>query len=280
MEQPKSPISVAEGVTPRRPRGIKFQQADLPKSEKEDRLRALYTKIDTSGETFDTKIATLYDPLFKAPAEYSSEGKIKNHEGYQVQSFIKITGNKLIKVSVYTTVTEERKRDVFEIAKQDVQNEVIYQELAGQLEGAPFSVPEILKFNYYEDDQIITLIEMQYIEGRRSPNHNEIDEVNDFLISHGIHHNDLNVDGNLIDISLFGKNIYNTGNIIVDADGNKWVIDFGSASDVKDKPRGGKTKRLRKSRITRKRKNNRRFFGTKRVHPRILSVNGNPRRRA
>ena len=217
-------------------------------NEAEVPLRAAYAQLNTSGQTFDETIARLYQPTFKADSGYSFTGKIKKHETYHVQSFLQLKEDKLIKVSVYTFEVDDRKDQIFEIGKQAVQNEVIYQELARHLNGAPFSVPEIFRFNYYvSNGNIHTVIEMQYIEPSRSPTKSELKVVHDFLKDHGIYHNDLIIDGTYLEVNTIGEEFYNTGNLIVDSDGKLWVIDFGSASNVKNKPRGGRRK-TRKSR--------------------------------
>jgi hypothetical protein len=245
----------------RRPnRGIKVIADDTP-NPKEERLRESYTRLNTTSQTLDEKLAELYQPTFKVPIA-ALTGTIKRHGLYQVQSSIQIRGDKLIKVSAYTftkdklhesvAATERDHKAVFEIAKQDIQAEVIYQELAGHME-SPFSVPKIFRFNYYDDDDmIITLIEMQYIVSSRPPTIAELKMANDFLAEHGIFHNDLVINGNYLDESTVTKELYNTSNMIVDADGTLWVIDFGAASDVIDKPRGGKRKSRKRKKYRRK----------------------------
>ena len=241
----------------RRSRGIQVVADEPETNPKADRLRESYTRLNRTSQPLDEKIAKLYQPTFKVPIT-ALTGKIKTHYLYRVQSAIQIMEDKLVKVSVYTITNTkfnvpEDETVVLDIAKQDVQREVIYQELAGHIEGAPFSVPKIFRFNCYEEDgKIITLVEMQYIvSGIRRPTIAELKMVNGILTKNGIFHNDLVIDGNYI--GEFGRELYNTGNIIVDADGRLWVIDFGSASDVLDKPRGGRKSRKRKS-FSRKRR--------------------------
>ena len=235
----------------RRPRGIHVIANGPEPNPKEERLRESYTRLNRTSQPLDEKLAELYQPTFKVPIT-ALTGNIKRHYLYRVQSAIQIMEDKLVKVSVYTITNTkfnvpEDETVVLDIAKQDVQSEVIYQELAGHIEGAPFSVPKIFRFNYYEEDgKIITLVEMQYIVSSiRRPTNEELKMVNAFLTQHGIFHNDLVIDGAYI--GEFDGEIYNRGNIIVDADGRLWVIDFGSASDVLDKPRGGRKSRKRKS---------------------------------
>lgn len=79
------------------------------------------------------------------------------------------------------------------------------------------------------------------------PSEKEFRDANDFLISNGIHHNDLIIPSNMIATTFNQLGLpdkINKGNMIKDNKGQLWVIDFGSASHRQSQPRGGKSKRV------------------------------------
>lgn len=238
--------------------------------------------VDEEQETSVLYDNSLYDESFKEnPSNIElNRGILKNHGIYTVESFIETENDnpendKLIKKTVYKFEYDTNLETVFNIAKTDVRNEVNYQERAriiadkerariiadaddnGELS---FHVPKIFKFNYYQgENRIITLIEMQNIKpGEKIVTNEIIKAADDFLKKNNIYHNDLFVDKFLVGDFKGDRYHYNRGNIIIDAEGNNWIIDFGSASDKTNKPRGGK-KTKRKRRRNKRTKKHKRF---------------------
>jgi hypothetical protein len=217
----------------------------------------------------------LFNVNFKeGTKKYTRKGNIKHHHGYDVQSFIYEEDAHIIKktlykldssANAYSSALEAR---VFDTCKQNTTDEVDFQEEARKImETYPvkerlFSVPQIHRFNCYkEDDGIISLIEMDKITPCKpsdkitpcEPSEKNFRDANDFLISNGIHHNDLIVPSNLVATNFDQLGLpdkINTGNMIKDNKGHLWVIDFGSARRKQAPPRGGKSKKSK--RVTRR----------------------------
>ena len=220
---------------------------------------------------------------------YTRTGIQKQHKhdlcNYIVISYIYEEHGHIIKKTAYKLtkfdINQDKNLDeIFKICKKNTMDEVNFQEKARKLmeqekerqrmeqedkrmeEPTPiFSVPKIYRFNCYINKfyDIIALIEMdKIIPNETKPSKLEIREfivpANEFLKSNGIHHNDLVVSRHLNSSNfhdVFGNVEFtiNEGNVIKDADGKWWIIDFGSAADVVRKSRGGKSKKsyLRKS---------------------------------
>jgi hypothetical protein len=181
-------------------------------------------------------------------AEYTIIGNLKKHPKYTVQSFVK-GGGRITKKSVYKTISG-LSDETLEIATKNIYDEVFFQQQAMTIVNddrpSPFFVPKIYKFNVYENNgDVIALIEMESININPSNKATieELDMVKQYLIRHGIHHNDLLIPARLTSFSaaasLVDEDKPNFGNLLHDTTGRLWVIDFGSAATVEKGAKGG-----------------------------------------
>jgi hypothetical protein len=113
-----------------------------------------------------------------------------------------------------------------------VVREPYFQMQASAIPSDEFVIPEFYSVGVKETPSFVEFIfRMEFIDGAHIQNNYQLmSDANQWLLDHGIHHNDL------VDMHEFGS--MNRSNVLA-VEGRYAILDFGNASDINLMPRLG-----------------------------------------